>query len=427
MADNNNKKPRRAYNEALYALDEIHAKYRQLQSTDIEQFTPVYYPIAMVDMELEEETFENFEIVQHMILQLYSYGITSAEAIAQTMALKTSYVEGVLTVLFGSGLIDMDGQLTMNGRRSLREDKQVQTVKVWQKFQVDALNGTLLRVNEAIEKEHLEDPGYTKIIIGHLNYMDGIRAMELVEQLVGPKKDEYLQQEDGILNTNVVRIHGIHCEGINWARCYMVKLLGKSDPIVFAKRLDSSKKNLLERFTWTPLFVPNEAIRKQCGFSAEIPLETRLCRDYVRDLYEMMRRAEGRVRILEMVDDMLQRVYPFAERGVDKSRVGASIVPCIKVDETAFAPFKSWILNFLIGIDNDGEYLLTSDDLYGLVIKLETDSPVLEEAGRLAAQLAMRDKGAGRIQLARLMKERFADVDAEDIIAQMTAYMRTLA
>ena len=74
--DNRNKTAKVSKSEAMNALDDIHEKYKMLPSTDIEKFAPVYYPIAIIEMNLDEMTFEDFESVQFSILNLFSLGIT---------------------------------------------------------------------------------------------------------------------------------------------------------------------------------------------------------------------------------------------------------------------------------------------------------------------------------------------------------------
>ena len=62
--DNQIKNTRFSRSETLNALHEIKEKYKQLPSTDIMKFAAVYYPIAIIEMNLEEMTFEDFETVQ---------------------------------------------------------------------------------------------------------------------------------------------------------------------------------------------------------------------------------------------------------------------------------------------------------------------------------------------------------------------------
>ena len=171
--DEKKKQKHDAKNEAMIALDDIHEKYGKLPSTDIEKFAPVYYPIAIVEMNLDEVSFEDFESVQFAVLSLAELGITDYQVIARTLGLSPHYVFKLMRLLNGYGHMDENG-ITELGKESIHTGKKIVKARVWQKFQVDALNGTLLKVEQAVTEDMLNDRSETRLAVGHLDYLDGM-------------------------------------------------------------------------------------------------------------------------------------------------------------------------------------------------------------------------------------------------------------
>ena len=195
--DNRNKTAKVSRSEAMNALDDIHEKYKMLPSTDIEKFAPVYYPIAIIEMNLDEMTFEDFESVQFSILNLFSLGITDYKIIAETLGLSPNYVFKIIRLLNGYGHLDEKG-ITQIGLDSIHSGKKIVKSQVWQKFQVDALNGTLLKVEQAITENMLNDRDQTRITVGHLNYLDGMSVEEISSQLTKNNCSTYIRQKSSI-------------------------------------------------------------------------------------------------------------------------------------------------------------------------------------------------------------------------------------
>lgn len=62
---------------------------------------------------------------------------------------------------------------------------------------------------------------------------------------------------------------------------------------------------------------------------------------------------------------------------------------CIHV---SFIKYRSWILNFLIGIRQNGEYLITNERLYGNVITLRTESLLIVNVAEMLGQRIEKDR-----------------------------------
>lgn len=399
-------------NEALAALDDIHDKYKKLPSTDIEKFAPVYYPIAIVEMNLDEVTFEDFESVQYTILKLVSLGINDHTVIAETLGLSPNYVFKIIRLLNGYGHLDGNG-ITQLGLDSISSGQKIVKSQVWQKFQLDALNGTLLKIDQAITENMLNDRDQTNITIGHLNYLDGMPVQEISTQLAKSNIGKYVHQKSGIINTNVTNINDVRCIEVRYARCYLMKVRTCDEPIVFAKRYDNSKEDVKERFSWQPFSVKNNLIIEKYGFEKDIPFNSEVARNYVGQLYAMLIERGKKVNLVEEIQYALRKVYHFEAEGVEIARTDGVVVPTVNINEKAFKVYRTWIINFLIGIQNDGEYLITNEKLYGHVISLRTESLKMLD---LAMLLDEKLKKYGKGIVVKRIKDKYKDYEGIDLI-----------
>ncbi len=408
--DNRNKTAKVSRSEAMNALDDIHEKYKMLPSTDIEKFAPVYYPIAIIEMNLDEMTFEDFESVQFSILNLFSLGITDYKIIAETLGLSPNYVFKIIRLLNGYGHLDEKG-ITQIGLDSIHSGKKIVKSQVWQKFQVDALNGTLLKVEQAITENMLNDRDQTRITVGHLNYLDGMSVEEISSQLTKNNCSTYIRQKSSILNTNVTAINDVRCVEVKYAKCYMMKLRNCDEPVVFAKRYDSTQKEIKDRFSWEPFSIKSKNLLDKYGFEKDIPFSTEIAKKYVGQLFQLMMQRADKVNLIEEIKKTMECVYPFEESGVQIARTDGVIVPTVNIDERSFMKYRGWIINFLIGIQQDGEYLITHERLFGNVISLRTESLMILD---VADKLEKKIKAHGKVEIIKRLKNKYKDYEGKE-------------
>ena len=422
MAKEHKQNNRTAKNEALAALDDIHEKYKKLPSTDIEKFAPVYYPIAIVEMNLDEVSFEDFESVQYTILKMISLGVTDHVVLAETLGLSPNYVFKIIRLLNGYGHLDGNG-ITELGRDSISQGQKIVKSQVWQKFQLDALNGTLLKVDQTITDNMLNDREQTNITIGHLDYLDGMPVQEISTQLAKNNLSKYVHQKSGIINTNVTKINDVRCTEVKYARCYLMKVRNCDEPIVFAKRYDSSKEDVKERFSWQPFSVKNAVILEKYGFETDIPFNSDVARRYIGQLYSMLIERGKKVNLVEEIHYAMRKVYRFEEIGVEIARTDGVVVPTVNIDERAFRIYRSWIINFLIGIQNDGEYLITNEKLYGHVISLRTESLNLLD---LAELISNKIDKYGKSNVLKRIRDKYKDYEGDNLIEAIEKAVRSI-
>lgn len=411
-----------AKNEIVLVLESIHEKYKKLPLADIEKFAPVYYPIAIVEMKLDEVTFEDFETVQYAVLNLISLGISDYDVIAKTLGLSPNYVFKVIRLLNGYGHVDENG-ITQLGKDSIQVGQKIVKSQVWQKFQLDALNGTLLKIDQTVTENMLSSRDQTNIMIGHLNYMDGMPVREISAQLEKNNIERYIYQKNGIINTNVISINDVKCTEVKYARGYLMKVRNCDEPIVFAKRYDSTKKDVKERFSWQPFGVKNKDVIDKCGFEADIPFNSDIAKNYVTQLYDMLNERAKKVNLDEEIQYVLQKIYYFESTGVEIMRTDELNVQIVNVNERAFNKYRNWIINFLIGIQNDGEYLITNEGLYGYIISLRTESSKMLDVATL---LDEKVRKYGKASVVKRMKDKYKDYEGADLIDKIELELKKL-
>lgn len=455
---------RRSAWDAVRALQAILTQYPGLRPEEIESCAPIYYPIAVVELALREQTFEDWEGIERSVMELCGLGITDPTIITRTLGLGSSpsYILRVMNGLYAVGLLSQEGTLTETGQQSLRQARKISTVLVHQKFQVDALIGRLLRIEQIVDEHAISDPGETSIAIGHLDQMDGIHTADLCERLLA-RSNEYIHQPDGVLNTNVVAVEDAHLDNISYACCYMIKIAGCQLPLVYARRFDRTKETTQERYSWKPLYLPSENMdiaSRMAPPGEAVPTATERCRAYVMDLYGLL--SQRRTEIQDRVDILaeLRRIYRFVGTGVQIGPVDMAhgSRTRVQLDARAFRRYRSWILDYLRCLHRDGMYLYTNDWLYGYLVELRSESDVLQEAAGLVAALLDRDDGGVaersntgaehgsssaerssasaergnmrndfggvRAELNNALVEQFGDAEYEDLIDRMIAFLR---
>lgn len=395
--------------EAMDALEGILSQYPRIHTADIERFAPVYYPIAIIELEMEEQTFEDFAVVQMTVLQLFYLGVTDHKVIAQTLGLSPNYVYKILRLLHGYGHIS-GGSITLLGLQSLTQKQKVATTTTLQKFQMDALNGTLLKVGQTITDNALSEIKETKRIIGHLDYLDGISTADLSSQLTGSAGEAYLHQKSGILHTNVTAIKNARCVQIQYAKCYLLKPKGQEHPIVFAKRYDKSQKNIKDRFSWQPFSVYSEWFIRRFGFDPDTRISTDQANRYVTDLYNMMLEHSKTIDLIQEVNQAIPHIYPFSSAGLRANTSTGTRVARLSITAPAITQYRGSLVNILMGIHKDEEYLYTNEHLFGHLISLDTDDPKLLY---LADLLAQKVEEHGLHALKRELRERLSETKGE--------------
>lgn len=116
---------KKRYDDLNQDLSTILKTYPTLSVADVDAFIPVYFPIALVEIDTVEESFEDFEVIELTVLKLVSLGVETSHEISELLAIDEKYVKRVLKLLIGYGHIK-NNKITEIGLRSLERGQKIE-------------------------------------------------------------------------------------------------------------------------------------------------------------------------------------------------------------------------------------------------------------------------------------------------------------
>ncbi len=391
-------KPNRSYGNPETELRRILEMYPKLSVDDVTLFARVYYPVALVEFEMEEKSFEDFETIQKTVMQLIAAGVNDVRTIADTLCLTPDYIDGMVNrFLTGRGLI-RDGSLTDLGRESLRQDNLLAQVTVRELFYIDALEGNLLRLPELVSEEKLRMRDNTDIAVGHLNLIDGVPASMLTDQLEKSGLSRYIA---GKKQTEILAINRIDFKELKYAEAYMIGIRGFSRPVIFAKRSPDPEDENDRHGKWLPFSVENARQRALLGLDSSVELTGEAARRYVDSILEQL---DGAAQSAGAKDPSRTTENTVQKLMQEKYLLNLSRTPPPKksgrlrtysLTKAAFTGFNNKSLSLLADIGTQGRALVTAPRFYGVTLSFIThDKDILAAAGALSQKLSAVRAGA---------------------------------
>lgn len=377
-----------------YVLNQILNRYRLIDVNKIELFSEVYYPIAILEGELNETAYEDFELAQMAVLKFVREGMTDAEEIAKIMGLGIHYVQDILKQLTDYNFISEKG-ITEDGLVSLKSGKKILHNTVKQRFQADAITGELLKVSDQLFEVDFENKDHTVMHIPHLLHREGLSQEDINEQLSKNDLSEYKRYKDEIFNANLDEIRNISCVDLQYIRAYMLKLQNVENPIIFSYRYDSSTEKFSERLSWLPMRVPYAEVYGLLGFSKKIGMyryedlkNINLAYELICDSFRKTSREE--------IEEKLATLQPFNFKTTDislgKIPIGVPEQIHITVQSDSFRKWNVFLLKFLEKYNPDTGFVYADTIFNGLILRFNTrDDDVLEASGKYRELLAKVD------------------------------------
>lgn len=374
------------------ALRDIMAQNPEIKPEDICFAASVYYPIADIDLRFEERTFEDFDSIEHDMLQFVAELGTDVDLLARTTGLSPSYVHKFLRVLEGYGHIDETGRVTETGRESLAEGKKIVCKYVAQKVQMDALSLRLLKVEELIREEDLYDRAHTEYKVGIIPCMDGVSRQNVADQLESADLMQLVAQDKGILNANVESIQSIACVGLRFVKCVMLALkkgasasvFDPKPPIVFGKRLVSEKGKYRMTSVWKPFDITNQQTMRVQDLFHKI-LKEQQSASQTEYVDQQWVKCSGKLKTREQYERRLHSVFDLSKARVTLvPREAAYIGMTVEITEKTIVQYHRELIDWLVSIGRRGGAVLSSDFWYGGVLRITTtDAWVTKLAERL--------------------------------------------
>ncbi len=402
--------------KAEYALSDICDRYPFIKKENIETFGPVYYPIAKIEVEMVEKSFEDFDAVQRAVLRIMALGIKDAGVISDLMGLTDEFVLDMMKLLLSYEHIDTKRNITELGRQSIKEDKKILIANTKQVFLLDAINCNIVRIDKELDKtviENVDEISHNDKYIVFLDHAEGIEKTDIERTL---KETEYstLKRIQGGMNINVCGVKDVRCLGISYVKSYLLKQKGRP-PVIFVKRYNFAEK-AGNKFYWLP-FSADKSNEELLGIEG-VPLHTTEAGMMTMDAFKRMREhgenEHTRNEIKEKIEYITQSLFKIKAENLASS---------IKVNSQSFFEYSDSILNLLYEFGKSGVYTVVDDGLSGNLIFIHPDTAdsVITDCSKAvydAVEKHDRDKVVSFIGKCEL--------DKENIIESICSYVKKI-
>jgi len=420
-------------------LSEICEKYPALEPGKITLFSPIYYPIAMVEMDMIEETYENFDPINEIILKMKSLGIVGISNISVATGLSEGYIAKIQNVLISDGLLDSNGLITEQGEKSVSEKKKITRKKNTKVFQIDSINRTVIAVDKKLMNSYLDEKTDIPMNCACIIPRDGIDTDTIERSLISEDYEAIVGKKRDVLRTNLVSVEDARFVEMRYARCYLLKY-GLYEPMIFGKAFN---RNEIGSYIWKPLFVLTRAQIDQFGFDSSIPLSGQMAYDSIYESYiaiderrkDLRDRTKYAKKVLtarekgkkepEYFDDTvktnLEKTANLKAGSFELNFDDLRTMYIAEVSLDSFTGINSFI-NFLISAAKSGEQVIAATAFQGYVVSLKTkDEEIQELIYLIKKELDNQDKQAFSKRLKGIFKRKPLN---EETVAQMTLFVR---
>lgn len=372
----------RSYNAILR---EVMKSFPKMSVKDVSYFAPVYYPIAILDVGVEEESFTDFRGFEITVLKLIENGITEISSISSLLGLTENYVEKILSMMVGLMYLDSNG-ITQLGREAIQENRKKSYHHVTHAVQVNAISSEVVSLQDLLRESDLDDKIDTPSRIHHLGSVDRIEREKTIQEIMRDYS-ENLSTED--LHINVRSIDSISFKELKYTKCYAIKF--NSDPLVILMNRKTAKgKNRYNNFR--PIGVESPDIKERYGLDEDVPICTPREASVYNLFYDKMQqeiagitdeRAEAEREAIEIAlkPNLNRIIADYSPRKIES-------VYSVSADD--FKSLNTWAVSFMQDIANSGASVIGRDAFKGKIIKL-----IVEDENILKATDALKMKYNG--------------------------------
>ena len=394
---------------------------------------PVYYPIATITAKVQERSIADFPVMEQNVLKFIDeLGTADPALIASVSGMSEAYAAMEIKTIIGDGFLK-DAELTETGRASLRDNVRYLPKTVYQKFQLDAFNLRLIRLDDRVTVVPMGGKR-TKLSfkLPILHHWEGVSRAAIDAQLKEMGYERFIQQEEGV-HTNALQVDDIRCDGIGLATCYLIKLHDLDVPVVYALRKHRDDTTHRTSSRWEPFVVPQglfadrqekdwfddeESGTYRAAMKTYIDLicdrrrhdiEKRVKENRQLDPHLPVARADVLAQVHRDVQKVTEKMHLFPKDKVawafdDVDRdINAAAAVRVTLSNFRLAPrakganaYLGNLLNVLQGIALDGGFVYSGDLLHGAICRISTQDGDLRE---LAAMLTERIQSYGYQQM----------------------------
>ncbi|MBR7132274.1 MAG: hypothetical protein IKD04_01935 [Clostridia bacterium] len=243
------------------ALRRICRTYPFIDLNYLQLFSKVYYPIAVIDAGISEESYEDFTAVERAVLKFYDAGFCSMEEISGFMGLTTRYVAQITKLLRSYCYLDDTLAVTKLGKQSLAANRKILPKSMRQTFEVDAVNGYPLRLGRtAYSEEDFEKHIAYSVVIGGIDFTD---TATVISRFNDGCDMALRNRARSSISVNVTGISDPQFVGIKYAAAYLIQLEGY-EPLIFAD-IEISEDGKQPYFLWQPFGIGEEKTARMLG------------------------------------------------------------------------------------------------------------------------------------------------------------------
>lgn len=346
---------------AVDALTDIIDYYTSINPNDIELFAPVAYPIARIEVTMNEESKEDFDVIQRSVLKFISLGYKSPNQIAAIMGLTGSYIEQIFKLLSSYGHIDQQSTITELGRQSLKENKKITAAKeVKRTFLMDALNCSIIRLSDNVDNIAIAGENNSEIKnLPFLEHSHGVKTKD-IEAVLRKSEFRTLCAIPQSIDINVSKITDVKCLDIIYAKSYLLKIKTFS-PMIFIKRYDFHNADDSPTYYWLPFSVNSQRIRDYLK-KPDLPIHNDDVKNIIENLLDRIRGYGKSSRLHETITTALQQRNISAISSLDTGYITI-------VNSQTFQAYNPTNLYILYYIGKHGAYLYTDDNFFGKIVR----------------------------------------------------------
>jgi len=157
------------------------------------------------------------------------------------------------------------------------------------------------------------------------------------------------------------------------------------------------------------------------GFSSDIPQSSVLAIEYLESMYRMVIEKADQINLSNEIHKVLRDIYPFNFEGVSIDNL-----PIVSITETALKKYTRSLMNILLGFANDGEYLVTTEKMYGALAMLRTNSRKILDISQL---LKSKVEILGKAEVSSALKKHFsneANSNDQSMLVDMTKILQKM-
>lgn len=390
-------------------LLEICRAYPMINPGEVEAFATVYYPLAIIEAGLSERCIEEFETVPHTVLRLIALSHVSPESIARLLGLGENYVEKVISLLISDGHVGPDG-ITELGRESLAAGKKITEVTQRQRFQLDALNLRVVRIDQTVEERYTLEKTYLKQVHTVLDYCAEVDEDSIKSTIESNAYEALMAQKKQVLHTNVTAVTDVCCVEVRYAKARLLKLKNRA-PVIFCKRFDFTER-FAAQYPWLPFAVDSVETAKWLGLDG-CGVYTDAARDFISTAEKLFAEKLGAVRgelTADKITELLGKRYCLNKGLVSVSpsqgliRLESGAVT--RADEAAFA--------LLCELGRRG-FMPICDEESGLVLRIYSEDESLMTVARDIASAAEKH-GYALVRKGVIERLLQSDLSGRDVV-----------